>query len=309
MKMINKISLYIIIAVLITGCKKNDDSTATTTPTTTPTAMSSRDSVVQDYNTNYLGSNISTAGWTGSAASCSAGAVAQATNNAVINRINYYRRLVGLNDNCTLDASLFPQEQQTALMMKANNALNHYPPSSWSCYTANGATGAHGSDLAFGAIGSTAITAFIQDDGTGNEPVGHRRWIMRSDATTFSCGSTDITMALYVFGAGGNTQIPAYIAYPPKGYIPQQLVPNRWSFGIPNADFSSATVTMTGPNGNVPLTVTSKNDNGYADNTIVWVPTGINTTSASDVTYTVTISSVANSSQSSYIYSATIIKP
>jgi len=309
MNMINRISIYIIVAVLIAGCKKNDDSTEATSPNPTTSTMSSRDSVVSDYNTNYLGSGVSTAGWTGSAASCNPGAVAQATNDAVIKRINYFRRLVGLNDNCTLDASLFPQEQQTALMMKANNALNHYPPASWSCYTANGANGAHASDLAFGAIGSAAVTAFIQDDGTGNEPVGHRRWIMRSTATNFSCGSTDITMALYVFGAGGNTKIPTFIAYPPKGYMPQQIVPNRWSFSIPAADFSAATVTMTGPNGNVPLTVISNNDVGYADNTIVWVPTGINTTSASDVTYTVTISGVVNSSQSSYIYSATIIKP
>ena len=216
--------------------------------------------------------------------------------------------MVGLNDNCTLDASLFPQEQQAALMMKANNALSHSPPSSWSCYTSSGASG-YGSDLAFGAIGSAAVTAFIQDDGTGNEPVGHRRWILHSTSTTFSCGSTDVTMALYVFGAAGNTKIPAFIAYPPKGYIPQQLTGDRWSFGIPSADFSSATVTMTGPSGPVPLTVISNNDVGYGDNTIVWTPQGINTTGNSDVVYTVTVSGVANASQSSYTYNVTVIKP
>jgi len=140
-------------------------------------------------------------------------------------------------------------------MMKANNTLSHYPPSSWSCYTSAGATGASSSDLCMGAIGSTAVTAFIQDDGNGNEPVGHRRWILRSTATNFSCGSTDISMALYVFGAGGNTKIPSYIAYPPKGYIPQQLVANRWSFSIPNADFFFRIGNHDWPNGNVPLTV------------------------------------------------------
>src|SRR5262249_20298994 len=154
---------------VITGCRKNDDSTpANPNPTPTPTVMSARDSAAWDYNTNYLGSVVGGAGWTGSTTSCNAGAVAQATNDAVIKRINYFSRLAGLNDNCTLDASLFPQQQQTALMMKANNALNHYPPSSWSCYTSSGAAGATYSDLCMGAIGSAAVTAFMSDDGTGN---------------------------------------------------------------------------------------------------------------------------------------------
>src|SRR2546422_1013014 len=124
--------------------------------------------------------------------------------------------MVGLNDNCTLDASKFQQEQETALMMKANFSLSHNPPASWTCYTSEGATGASGSNLALGAHSSSAVTAFMQDDGSGNEPVGHRRWILRSSSTSFSYGTTDISMALYVFGAVGNTKIPAFIAYPPK---------------------------------------------------------------------------------------------
>ena len=73
MKLVNKISKYVIVAVLsgcllIAGCKKNDDTTTSNTnPTTPPTAMSARDSAAWDYNTNYLGSAISSAGWTGSA--------------------------------------------------------------------------------------------------------------------------------------------------------------------------------------------------------------------------------------------------
>ena len=115
-------------------------------------------------------------------------------------------------------------------------------------------------------------------------------------------------MAVYVFGSGGNTTIPQYIAYPPKGYVPQQLVYGRWSFSIPGADFSSASVAMTGPSGNVPLTVNSV-VNGYGDNTIVWEPTGINLSSASDVTYTVTINGIGGATSTSYTYNVIVIQP
>src|SRR5437879_4896932 len=138
------ISTYSILIVLsgsifIAGCKKNDNAPDQNNTASHGTAMTARDSAVQNYNNDYLGSNIGNAGWTGNSATCNAGAVPQSTNDAVINRINYFRHLVGVNDNCTLDASLFAQEQQTALMMKANYALNHNPPATWSCYTSTGA--------------------------------------------------------------------------------------------------------------------------------------------------------------------------
>jgi hypothetical protein len=283
-----------------------DTQPATDGPT--PTVMSARDSAVEDYNTNYLGSAISSIGWTGNTSMCNAGTISSSVHDAVIKRINYFRRMVGLNDNCTLDASLYSQEQQTALMMTANNTLSHNPPSSWTCYSTAGHTGAAGSNLAMGITGTDAVTAFINDFGTGNEPCGHRRWLLYSPRTTFSDGSTNTAAAIYVFGAGGNTHVPAYIAYPPKGCVPQQLIFGRWSFGLPGANFGGATVTMTGPSGNVPLTVISTAV-GYGDNTIVWEPTGVNTSSTSDITYTVTVSGITGVTSTSYTYNVVIIKP
>jgi hypothetical protein len=66
---------------------------------------------------------------------------------------------------------------------------------------------------------------------------------------------------------------------------------------------------MTGPSGNVPLTVVSKTDNGFGDNTIVWEPAGIITNSAADVTYKVTVSGITSAPKSSYTYNVTLIKP
>jgi hypothetical protein len=269
-----------------------------------------RQIALDDYNANYVGANLAATGWTGNSASCTAGLCSATMNTAVIKRINYFRRMVGLNDDCTLDSTLYQQEQEAALMMTANNSLNHNPPTTWTCYTALGAAGAGSSNLSLGFSGTGAITGFINDFGTGNERVGHRRWILHSRKKKFSYGSTSNAMALYVFDSQTNTNVPAYIAYPPKGYVAQPLVFGRWSFGIPNADFSTATVTMTGPGGSpIPVSVISKTDNGYGDNTIVWEPTGINLSATSDVTYTVKVSGIASAAATTYTYNVVIFKP
>ena len=312
--------------VLYTGCSKDDnEGDNTPVPTCTdgiqnqgetgvdcggpcnPCPLSARDSVALDYNTNYLGSAVSSPGWTGDESVCNAGTVPQSTHNAVIKRINYFRRMVGLNDNCTLDTTKFAMCQETALIMRANNQLSHTPPSSWLCWTSTGYTGAGSSNLSLGNHSVNAVMSQIRDDGANNSSAGHRRWILYSPRTKFSYGTTSNTMALYVFISGSNTQIPEYIAYPPKGYVPQQLVFNRWSFGKPGANFSAATVTMTGPSGNVPLTVNPV-ATGYGDPTIVWEPTGIITNSTGDVTYTVTVSGIVGAPQTSYTYNVVIIK-
>lgn len=296
-----------IITLFLNSCSKDkEDEAVPNTPGTSTNPA--RDSALADYNLNYLGSVISNPGWTGSTSTCDAGSVSQASHEAVIKRINYFRRMVGLNDNCTLDTTLFAQEQETALMMSANNQLSHSPPNTWLCYTSSGASGAASSNIALGYNSSTAIWAFIRDDGSGNQDVGHRRWILHSRKEKFSYGSTSNAMALYVFATGANTQIPSFIAFPPNDYIPQTLVPARWSFGIPLANFSSATVTMTGPSGTVPLNIVSSTAS-YGDKTIVWEPSGIDLTNASDVAYTITVSGISGAAETTYTYTTTIFKP
>ena len=295
-----KIILLALSALAIYGCKKE----VIPTP-----ELTSRETALEDYNTNYLGSEVSDPGWTGSTETCNAGTLPQATHDKVIKRINYFRRMVGLNDNTTLDPSKYGMYQDAALMMKANSALNHTPPDTWICYTQNGYSGASTSNLALGAHASNAVTLFINDPGASNTSVGHRRWILHSAKTQFSYGSTNSSMSLGVIGvAGGNTKIPAFIAYPPNGYIPQTLTFPRWSFGIAGADFSAATVTMTGDSGNIPVTIISAGGS-YGDETIVWEPQGIVANSNADVSYTVTVSGIAGAAQTSYTYTSIIFKP
>lgn len=289
---------FLLLVLCLQNCKKDDDD-----------LVNERQTVIDDYNNLYLTTTVTNTGWTGSTAGCIAGRASQQTNEMVIKRINYFRKLVGLNYNTTFDTSKFGMYQQAALIMKANMQLSHNPPNNWTCWTQSGLDGAKTSNLSLGSHSSNAITSFINDFGSNNKPCGHRRWILHSTKTQFSYGTTDMSMSLGTIGmTGGNTVIPPFIAYPPKGFVPQSLVFARWSFGIPGANFANAIVSMSGPLGGVALTIVSKTDNGYGDNTIVWEPVGINTSSTTDLEYTVTISGIENAPEKTYSYTVTLIK-
>lgn len=292
------ISIFLTVFAL-QNCKSKDDDPE----------LNLRETVIDDYKNIYLATAVTNTGWTGNTNGCIAGRASKNTADMVIKRINYFRKLVGLNYNTTLDTSKFGMYQQAALIMKANMQLSHNPPNTWTCWTQSGLDGAKTSNLSLGSHSSNAITSFINDFGSNNKPCGHRRWILHSAKTQFSYGTTDMSMSLGTIGmAGGNTVIPEFIAYPPKGFMPQALVFARWSFGIPGADFSNATVNMTGPLGTIVLSVVSKTDNGYGDNTIVWEPQGINVSSNEDIEYTIVVDGVQKAPQTKYSYTVTLIK-
>jgi hypothetical protein len=305
--------ILVLLLSLVNSCKKDDNSTPEPEPTPTPTVPSARDSVVTEYNTNYLGSAVTTLGWTGNVSGCLAGTVPDDVNAKVLQRIKYFRKMAKLPTDITFDAAKNAKCQQAALMFKANNDLDHYPPSSWTCYTADGYTAAGSSNIALGMHSSEAISGFIEDFGSNNLSAGHRRWLLYSKSKVMAHGSTDNSCAIWVTGNSGNTPLftPEFIAWPPKGYVPAPVVYPRWSFGIPGATFTNATVAMKDPN-NAAMTVNviSSTQTGVGDNTIVWEPTGVNTTSTSDLKYHVTVSNVSvGGSTKTYDYDVTIIKP
>ncbi len=130
------------------------------------TTTCNRTTIVNNYNTNYLGSacNSTTLGWTGSVGTCNAGIISTTAQNLTFQRINYFRNLVGLAD-VSYSNTYDLQTQEAALMMKANNALNHYPPNTWTCYTTNGYNGAANSNLSLGNFASSAMKSFMDDTG------------------------------------------------------------------------------------------------------------------------------------------------
>ena len=314
-KVSNKVLVFSLICVLFIGACKKDNSTNNNDNNTTPDPQAvERQRVLTEYNTYFLGTTVTTSGWTGDATTCTPGTISQDAINKTLIRINYFRRCVGLNDDITFDAVKSQKCQQAALMMQANNALNHYPPTTWSCWTQDGSDAAGSSNIAMGYTPPGAITAYIEDNGTSNNPVGHRRWVLYSTSKVMGLGHATTFNALWVTGNGDDpvpANLPSFIPWPPKGYIPAPLVYPKWSFSKRLADFTNAQVAMTDSVGNViSLSVISNTDNGFGDNTIVWVPTGINTSSTKDVKYNVAVNNVmVDNVSTNFTYQVIIIQP
>ena len=275
------------------------------------------------YLTYYQGAAAPAHGWTGSRASCSAGTTSQAFRDAVVARINFFRAMAGVPDEVTLSATYNAKAQQAALMMSANSQLSHSPPATWTCYSADGATAAGSSNLALGNYGWGAINAYMKDSGSNNTAAGHRRWILYPQ--TQNMGTGDIppdggwaANALWVFdGRYGTARPPTrdtFVAWPPPGFVPYQVVYPRWSFSYPSANFSQASVTMTQGQQAVPVSLEAV-ANGYGENTLVWIPNGMSASGSwpqpsADTIYTVTISNVIVSGvPRSFTYDVVVMDP
>ena len=274
-----------------------------------------RQTIINNYNNVYLPTAVSNAelAWTGSTATCTPGTTSALSINRTLQRINYYRELVCLPGNITFDQPSYEAACQAAsLIMDAENNLSHFPPNTWACWTNLGSTTAGQSNLALGVHSAAAITGYMAEPGGGNGVVGHRRWILYSRASVFGTGSTSDggANALKVIGTPttNSATLPDFIAYPPEGYVPRSLISFRWSFGIPGADFNSATVTVTDETGNAIALTQNAVAVGYGDNTIVWEMPIVAYSGSEDVAYNVTISGVGNAPQASYSYTVVAIE-
>lgn len=280
----------------------------------------SRSEAASLYQTTYLASQSVPSGWNGNRASCTPGTTSLAYADATILRVNYFRAMAGLPGDVTLSNVWNGKCQEAALMMSANGQLSHTPPNTWTCYTAGGAEAAGKSNIGLGVDGPACIDLYIDDPGSGgNAAVGHRRWILYPPAKRMGAGSIPGTggwaaNALWVIGgAGSRPAQPSWVAWPPQGFVPYQVMPKsskRWSFSYPGATFTGAGVFMRRSGTNVTLALEAQAQ-GYGDNTIVWVPQGVPTTApATDITYSVIVSNVVvGGTARVFNYDVTIIDP
>jgi uncharacterized protein YkwD len=263
--------------------------------------VANRRDVLAFHNCVYQASEgyASRLGWTGSVAGGNAGTTSAVFKEDVRRRINYYRALAGLPADIVFNAAKSDKCQQAALMMTANNALNHYPPSWWLYYTAAGYEAAGKSNLALGYYGPGAVDGYMVDPGAGNEIVGHRRWLLYQRAREMGTGDIPessgywASNCLWVIGDSKPAPPAKFVAWPNEGYVPAPLVPARWSLSYPGANFVSATVSMSRNGTNVPLSLLPYENYNVGDNTIVWEPSGLPSTVTEDTPYVVTVSGIA----------------
>jgi len=211
--------------------------------------------------------------WNGDVATGDAGTLGPDYLAAITARINAYRWMAGLPGGITLDRTENAEDQQDALMTAANQQLNHHPPSTWIDYTAAGADAAAHSDLYLGLSGTSAIDGYMIDPGGNNTIVGHRRWILYPPTQTMGVG--DIpgqSNSLWVIQSQ-TTPVPdvSTIAWPPAGFVPYSLIPDRWSAQAPyGSDFSNATVSVTENGVSQQIEILSNSGLNYGGQAIVW---------------------------------------
>ena len=267
----------------ISGCKGDEESEPT------DERNFGKEKVLADYQSIYLATEMTVFPWNGSTSSCTAGSPDAESQQKTLQRINYFRELAGLPGDITFRDDWNQKCMEAALMCHANNQLNHFPPNTWNCYTADGNEAAGRSNLS-SSPSTRAVVSYMQDRGAGNIDVGHRRWILFSRAKTMGHGATNRYDALWV--SGGSTtpsNPPESIAWPPE-IVPAPFVWDRWSLSVPGGDFANANVKLTSDGSPVSLNVVSRSAN-FGDPTIVFEPTGIDT-QTDDKVYSVEVSNV-----------------
>lgn len=242
--------------------------------------------------------NLAEGTWSGNVASCVVGDISADGRANALRLFNMYRWFADLPAVIT-EASRDAQAQACALMMDANNMLSHEPPSTWLCYTAQGAMGAMTSNISSGP-GVGSVAGYMLD--SGNETThGHRRIILSNRLGPIGLGSTGQGGASCMQNIGGTGNAgKTWVAWPPPGPFPMQaygsgtrtLSATGWSIQTQRSiSLTSATVAVTSAGADRPMTVSQLTGSYGESNALRLVPMGW--TPAAGQSYTVTVSGVS----------------
>lgn len=283
-----------------------------------------RQAVIDAYNTEF-GAAAVDADWTGDRNSCTAGTTSAAYRASTLSRINWFRAMAGVPATVRESQSLTAKAQETALMNSVSGQISHNPDSSFSCATSTAVAAAAKSNLYLGRTGPDAITGYVQDPGVGNVSAGHRNWILHPTSTEMGIGEIPrdtagvwATNTLYViedtsivFGPQPELrEDQGFVAWPNAGFVPEDVVFDRWSFGLRGANFANASVSVTVDGITAPTSVefASTSSTGAPFPIMVWNVSGLPTNAAFDTDVVVTIRNVnVNGASKSFSYTTTII--
>ncbi len=305
--------------------------------------VNNRQDVAQFYNLVHEASNGVPDNWNGSIAGCNPGTVSPAYLTAVLSRTNYFRTMAGEPDvtfnGTDAGTSADPnnaEAQAAALMESANNFIppNHTPPQAGTtCWTQQAFNGSSHSSLFWGETGPGTIDGWVLDrcaTCTGNEPLGHRRNMLDPSISVMGYGSVPATPGFIATASQIVLTTPlaqrppvrsGFVAWPPAGFVPYEVVFPRWSFSLPNTDFSHANVTMQSNGASVPVQLecfdptTSANCGQFGEPMISWIPNNLADGApwpkpTADQTFTVNVTNaIVNGAAQNFTYTTTIIDP
>ena len=218
----------------------------------------------------------------------------EARENA-LRLVNLYRWLADL-PAVTLDPVRNQKDQACALMMRANNMLSHEPPTTWSCYTADGAEAAGKSNISSGQAVSS-VDLYMIDPGN-DTTIGHRRWILANSLGPIGVGGTDRSSCLWTLSGTGKAG-KAWMAWPAAGTIPLQAIAGSrgqtvdatgWTVQSDKINLAGAQVTVMVDGAAQPVTVTQLGNDYGAKYAIRFNPMGWTTVAGK--TYAVSVTGI-----------------
>ncbi|TWU00501.1 Cysteine-rich secretory protein family protein [Botrimarina colliarenosi] len=226
-----------------------------------------RQAAVAFYHSQYASGVGTRLEWITGTAPCDPGYTTATYQNAVLDRVNYFRAMAGV-PAVTLNATYTRKAQAAAYLMGVNARSSHAPDASWTCYSQDAYDGASRSNLFLYQSGLEAIDGYVRDDGPHNGAIGHRRWILHPPTKQIGVGDVpagvtrESANALYVIDNGFSGAQPAardgFVAWPPPGYVPYDVAYPRWHFSQQGVDLSAASVSLTLNGQSVPVQVESR---------------------------------------------------
>ena len=233
---------------------------------------------------NEFGREEPPMGFTGDVANCDAGTVSPAFRHSVLQRVNWYRYMAGL-ESIVENPSYSVNNQQAALLMAAEGRLSHSPSADWRCHTPEAEASAAVSSLALCIGGTRAIDAYMADFGENNIKVGHRRTMLYPQTLEMGVGNIPKgsdncpSNTMQIFDDNLWAERPpvpnngGLVSWPPPGYVPPETVWTRWSVSLAETDFSQANVTVEGPNGFIPVEIIARvqsSTRSAPESSLVW---------------------------------------
>ena len=219
--------------------------------------------------------------WDGNVASCSAGDMTPAARGNALRLVNLYRWLAAL-PAVTEDPELDQKNQACALMMRANDMLSHSPPTTWTCYSEDGADAAGSSNISSGRAVSS-VDLYMIDPGNATT-IGHRRWILSNSIGPVGFGGTDRHSCMWTLNGTGRAG-KAWLAWPAAGTIPLQAITSPrgtldttgWTIQSDSINLAGAQVAVTVDGVDQPVTVTQLDANYGSRYALRFNPSGWST--------------------------------
>jgi len=240
---------------------------------------------------------------------CYEGVLKDSEKQKVLEEFNFIRSLHGLNPvSYNYEDDIYTAK--AALIIVANEEMNHHPDQSYQCWTEEGEFGSSHSNLHMSwgwedkiPKSEDFVIGWIVDEEV--ESLGHRRWMLFPFLSNTSYGRVDVLgftgAVIKVINDEINPSNVDFVAYPYEEY-PRNLFTKNWylSFSVvadrynlwnnEKVDFSDAVIEIHNENGEALQINSIYYDNkGYGiPNNLQWKVNGIKY----DVKYTVNIKNV-----------------